>query len=60
MEGYFTVSINVDGTSIPLSVVVCVYLSRVVLVGTVVTAIADFIFVKVKLARIVKKGAIVL
>lgn len=57
---YFTISINVHCTGVPFSVVVCIYLSRVVFIGTVVAAVADFILVKIKLARIEKEGAVVL
>lgn len=35
-------------------------MSRVVFIGAVVAAVANFILVKVKLARIVKEGTVVL
>ena len=57
---YFTISINVHCAGVPFSIVVCVYLSRVVFIGTVVASVTNFILVKVKLARIEKQGAIVL
>lgn len=39
---------------------ISVYLRWVVFVGTVVTAVANIILIKVKLARIVKEGTVVL
>lgn len=58
--GYFTISINVHCAGVPFSIVVGVYLSGIVFIGTVVAAVADFILVKVKLPRIVKEGTVVL
>lgn len=56
----FTISINVHRTGVSFSVVVCVDLCRVVFVWTVVAAIANFILVKIELARIVEQGTVVL
>lgn len=58
--GHFTVSINIHSAGVSFSIVVGVYLSRVVFIGTVVAAVANFVLVKVKLARIVKEGTVVL
>lgn len=58
--GFVTISIDVHRTGIPFSIVVSVYLSRVVFIWTVVAAVADFILVKVKLTGIVKQGTVVL
>lgn len=55
-----TISINVYCTGVPFSIVVSVDLSRIVFIGTVVASIANFILIKVKLPRIVKKGTVVL
>lgn len=57
---FFTISVDVYCTGVPFSVVVSVYLSRVVFIGAVVASVANFILVKVKLAGIVKEGAVVL
>lgn len=51
---YLTISVNVHRAGVPFPVVVSVYLSGVVFIGAVVAAVANFILVKVKLARIVK------
>ena len=55
-----TVSIDVHCTSVPLSVVVRVYLGGVVLVWTVITAVSHVVFVKVKLPGVVEQRAVVL
>ena len=55
-----TVSIDVHGTGVALSVVVGVYLGGVVLVGTVVTAVSHVVLVKVKLPGVVEQRAVVL
>lgn len=60
MFDYSTISINVHCTGISFSIVVGVNLCGVVLVWTVVTAVANFVLVKIKLARIVKQRAVVL
>lgn len=57
---YFTISINVHRTGVSFSVVVRVDLCRVVFVRAVVAAIANFILVKIELARIVEQGTVVL
>ena len=48
----YTISVNVHCAGVSFSVMVCVYLSWVVFIGTIVTAVANFILVKVELARI--------
>lgn len=56
----FTISINIHRTGISFSIVVGVDLCWVMFVRTVVAAIANFIFVKIELARIVEQGTVVL
>jgi len=56
----FTISINVHCAGISFSILVCVCLSGVVLVRTVIAAVSNVIFVKVKLPGVVKQRAVVL
>lgn len=58
--GCFTVSVDVHRAGVPLAIVVCVYLGRVVLIGAVVAAVAHLVLVEVKLARVVEEAAVVL
>lgn len=55
-----TVSVNVDAAGVSFSVIISVCLKRVAIKGTVITAVADPISVRVKLPRVVHQRAIVL
>lgn len=55
-----TVSVDVHSTGISLSVVVCICLVRIVVVGTVVTAVSHVISVIVILGWVVMEWTVVL
>lgn len=55
-----TVAILVQGAGVSFSVVVCVRLSRVVVVGTVIAAVSYVVLIKVILQRVVLQGTVVL
>lgn len=55
-----TVSIDVHSTGISLPIAIRVNLSWVVLVGAVVAAVTNIIFVMVKLPGVEQEGAVVL
>lgn len=55
-----TISIDVHRTGISLAIVVGVYLGRIMLIGAVITAVANLILVEIKLARVVKEATVVL
>lgn len=59
-QGNHTISININSTGISFSIAIGVYLIWVVIVGTIITAITNFIPIIVILLWVVNEWAIVL